>query len=380
MRDKISAENLLKTIANFSNTSGLEVNRSKSECLLLSFEMNLNEYSEHFMGIPVVENLKILGHYHGKNDLVCNFQNFYSKLDKMSKIFNIWKQRNLTIMGKNLLINSLSTSLFIFNAQIDIPPVEFIKSVEKIHKEFLWGGTPKIAHHTIIADYEKGGIKYKDLNSFLASINVKFIQNLSPNICCGHSVLPNLWIKKLFKIPTSTNNEQQMYFQEYFSIKLNILDCKIKIPRKLQYKGHPFYYPILKKFESTSENICIKTENILSTPIWFNRYLKTQFDTELSQAGFNFIKDIFPSNQPLENYNNLRNNKIRKLRNIANKIPLVWRDKITQSDNCFVTVLPYHTVNLNGFDIQLRTLAADNIYSLLIADKIRLPTGLLRWR
>ena len=157
MRDKISAKNLLTTIAFFSKTSGLEVNMSKSECLLLSFEMNLNGYSEQFMGIPVVEDLKILGHYHGKNELVCNFQNFYSKLEKMSKMFNIWKQRNLTIVGKNLLINSLSTSLFIFNAQIEIPPVDFIKSVEKIHKEFLWGGTPKIAHPTIISEYEKGG-------------------------------------------------------------------------------------------------------------------------------------------------------------------------------------------------------------------------------
>ena len=132
MRDETSAGILLNKIELFSKASGLEVNRSKSECLLLTFEMNLNEYSEQFLGIPVVQNLKILGHYHGKSELVCNFQNFYNKLDTMSKIFNNWKRRNLTIAGKNLLINSLSTSLFIFNAQIDIPPVDFIKMVEKI--------------------------------------------------------------------------------------------------------------------------------------------------------------------------------------------------------------------------------------------------------
>ena len=89
MRDRISAENLLKKIELFSKTSGLEVNRSKSECLILSFEMQLNEYSDQFLGIPLVENLKILGHYHGKNELVCNFQNFYCKLEKMSKVLNI---------------------------------------------------------------------------------------------------------------------------------------------------------------------------------------------------------------------------------------------------------------------------------------------------
>ena len=100
MKDIVSAENLLKTIKLFSKTSGLEVNRSKSECLLLSFEMGLNKYSEHFSGIPVVQDLKVLGHYFGKNNLICNSQNFYRKLETMSKLFNIWRQRSLTVMGK----------------------------------------------------------------------------------------------------------------------------------------------------------------------------------------------------------------------------------------------------------------------------------------
>ena len=215
MKDQNSAEILLKTIEKFSKTSGLEVNRSKSECLLLSYEMNLNEYSEQFLGIPVVENLKILGHYHGKNRTVCDFHNFYSKLEKISKLFNVWKQRYLTLIGKNLLINSLSTSLFLFNAQIDIPPVDFIKLVEKQHKEFLWGGTPKIAHHTIISDYKQGGIKYKDINDFLSSINIKFVQNISN---ASHSLLPNLWIKQLFNIPASSPDQHQVhgYFEKLF--------------------------------------------------------------------------------------------------------------------------------------------------------------------
>ena len=43
------------------------------------------------------------------------------------------------------------------------------------------GGTPKITHNTIIADYSEGGIKYKDLDSFIKSINVKFLVNLKRN-------------------------------------------------------------------------------------------------------------------------------------------------------------------------------------------------------
>ena len=56
MKDKKSAENLLLVISQFSKVSGLEVNRTKSECLLLDFEMNLSTHEGTLCGIPVVEN------------------------------------------------------------------------------------------------------------------------------------------------------------------------------------------------------------------------------------------------------------------------------------------------------------------------------------
>ena len=75
---------MLIKIEHFSKISGLVVNRTKSECLLLSFEVELGEGAQ-FLGIPVVENLKILGHFYGKNELICNYQNFYRKLEKNEK-------------------------------------------------------------------------------------------------------------------------------------------------------------------------------------------------------------------------------------------------------------------------------------------------------
>ena len=89
LKDKLSMEFLLSYVEKFSQVSGLEINRTKSECLILEFETNLTEGSESFVGIPIVENLKILGHYFGKNKVVCDFQNFFRKLSKIDKIFNL---------------------------------------------------------------------------------------------------------------------------------------------------------------------------------------------------------------------------------------------------------------------------------------------------
>ena len=118
-----------------------------------------------------------------------------------------------------------------------------------------------------------------------------------------------------------------------------------------QYKGHQFYYKILKTSVNLFESNCTHLENLFSIPIWFNRILKTNFDAEISNAGFNFVKDLFPKNQPLTQFNGLRNIKIRKLRNIKDKIPQGWQDKILNSRSCFITVIPHQKLNLQGSDI-----------------------------
>ena len=127
------------------------------------------------------------------------------------------------------------------------------------------------------------------------------------------------------------------------------------------------------------EKDCVKIENFLSIPIWFNRTLKTKFDTEISKAGFNFIKDIFPENQQLAQFNGLRNMKIRKLKNIRDKIPPIWQNKIVNSCSNFITVIPDQIINLQDNDYNFKDITSKQIYQQLIGKKIRPPSGLLYW-
>ena len=205
-------------------------------------------------------------------------------------------------------------------------------------------------------------------------MNVKFLQNLPLASETSHTVLPILWIKQLFKIPTGDTGD-------YFSTCLNILDCKYKTPRKAFYRGHPFYFAILKSIENVSTKLCKNTENILAIPIWYNRYLQTKFDSEISQAGFNFIKDLFPNNSALVNFGNLAQIKIRKLQRLINMIPQNWRDQVLHCQvSNYVTIEPCQKVNLNGLDIPFKKLSVEVLYGQSILPKLRLPTGFLRWQ
>ena len=175
--NKNSAINVITKINNFSKISGLEINKTKSECLILNYE-NL-QHTETVDGIPIVNNLKILGHYFGKEKIICNYNNFFSKLAKMEKIFNIWKQRQLTLFGKTLIIKALVNSLYLFNSQVDFPPHEFIKEANTLCKSFLWNsGTAKIEHKAIINTPRNAGLGYPDLESTLKTLALKNIYDV----------------------------------------------------------------------------------------------------------------------------------------------------------------------------------------------------------
>ena len=108
-------------------------------------------------------------------------------------------------------------------------------------------------------------------------------------------------------------------------------------------------------------------ESLISVPIWYNKTLKTKFDS----AGFNFIKDLFPENQPLVHFNGLRYIKIRKLRNIINNIPQGWINKIVSSLSNFITVIPCQRINLQGNERFFNEITSKQIYQKLIERKIK---------
>ena len=120
-------------------------------------------------------------------------------------------------------------------------------------------------------------------------------------------------------------------------------------------------------------------ENILSIPIWFNKHLKTKFDVDISLAGFNCLKDLFPGNFRLGlrlGITGLGPLKVRKLGNIINKVPQDWVNCIENSTLSSV-VHPCQTTNLHGGDYFLRYMGSEKIYKILIAKSTRIQTGVV---
>ena len=217
----------------------------------------------------------------------------------------------------------------------------------------------------------------------IRSINLKFLLNLTSESQNRCTILPQLWLNDLFKIPTLFTNQDQVYFYNFFRDKINILDCKIKVPRKSSWKGHPFYFEILKSFEKIISSLPNSLENTLSIPIWFNKFMQTKFDVTISRAGFNYLKDFYPRGRQI-NFNlnrpNLGPPKLRKLKNILGKISQLWGNCIESSPVTFTVVSPRQVVNISGNDSFLQHLGSDRYYKILTSYLTKPPTGVLRWR
>ena len=255
-----------------------------------------------------------------------------------------------------------------------------MKIIEARNKEFLWeSGVAKIAHHSIIGDYNQGGIRYKDIAATVKSMNLKFVIRLSSHVTTNSMCLPKYWMKKLFNIPIESNDLESQYITSFLDNQLNILNCRFKLPKKSKWKGHPFYYEALVNYELLLENFPKSYESIMSIPLWFNKELNTRFDASLSKLGFNYIIDLFNytedrvCHEPSEIF--LRN-KVAHLKNILD--PRIKRIVIENSMKT-VIIHPFQTISVRNQDRTLSKLESRNIYDILIANKIRLPRGFLNW-
>ena len=279
-------------------------------------------------------------------------------------------------MGKNLLINSLINSLFLFNAQIEMPPNDFVKIIDSKNKKYLWGGgVPKIAHHSIIGD-----IQDKDLHTVTLAANYKFLNRLKNNSGENGTFLPRFWLLQMFKIPVQDDNVDQKHFYDFFTSQLSILDCKFKVPRKTHWRGHPFY-DLLQSFAKQIEYIPKTVENILSIPLWYNYFLGTKFNLKLSKLGYNFLRDLYRSGKLLdeEDLSHLQPNDVRALRNLITKIPNTITETLRSASPKLIVINPSQVIQYRGRDYWVNRMDSKMVYHKLISPKIRLPTGLLNW-
>ena len=103
--------------------------------------------------------------------------NYLPKLSRLKSTLHLWSMRDLTPIGRNVIVktSALSQLVFLFLV-LPNPPDSFIKEVETAIFNFLWSGNPdKIKRLSIINTIDEGGLKFIHVKSFMNSLKSTWI-------------------------------------------------------------------------------------------------------------------------------------------------------------------------------------------------------------
>ena len=178
---KKSFENCIFCLNFFSSMSGLKMNADKTKVVWIGAKRKSDIKFMHDLNFewnPAV--FKVLGIVFSVeiNDIVK--LNYEHKLRDIQHLLQSWSKRILTPIGKIIVIKNLASSKLVhLFTNLPDPPPSFLSELNKCFYNFLWDGKrAKLSRAYICKNYEDGGIKMLDVNSFLSALKISWLKRV----------------------------------------------------------------------------------------------------------------------------------------------------------------------------------------------------------
>jgi hypothetical protein len=363
IEDKKSLENILKILDTFEQYAGLKLNKTKTEAMWIG--KNVNNRSEP-LAIKWVKQVHALGIFFSYDNDSVVLKNFMDRAKEFKKILDMWLQRDLSLIGKITILKSLAFSKVLYQCGVMTIPDKFIEHLNDLAYHFIWSGKKdKIKRETLIANYEDGGLKMLDIQSFLKAQKAMWVKRLMVNDTASWKALPLLHLEGLLGKET---------------FKCNI-DCSIRP------KNFPdFYWQVLQSWFAFKE-LTLKSRNaydIRRESLWLNRNIKLNGKELRSknweESGIYIIHDILRENgdfltaEEMEAKFNIKCD-VMKYNKIKCAIPIEWRKilKLTNIKEKAISSKEYLAVNIKNKIKSVQSLTNKEIYWTFINEKRILP-------
>ena len=112
-------------------------------------------------------------------DEMCN-SNFRDKLRKIEDMFNLWSLRNLSLIGKVRVVNTLIVRHYLlYLGSVLHMPKQYIAQFQKLVQGFIWNSKPpKVKYKTMINTIDNGGMNLHDIACKMESLKLKWIKKI----------------------------------------------------------------------------------------------------------------------------------------------------------------------------------------------------------
>jgi len=363
----------LKTIFRLLDKYGLasesKLNNDKCKGMLLGSLRNADRNTPGLDLAHFEEKLKILGVWISNGIVDTYHDNWIPIIEKINKVLNMWKARNMSIFGRCLIAKSKALSKVWYVASVMQMQKDTYDTIQQVVNNFIWFGKKQIISKAICYNKrQEGGLSNVHVEAKCRTIRVK-------------------WIRKVFQVSNQTEDWQALGTQFIIKCNLSILSIRV-LCFKYRYdekNGNVpgFYKEIINtwlslKFERKPLN---NTSDILEEHLWNNETLKTFNEGTVRNAewclgGIKKIGDIWNKtknefldpnviNEKMGTVNrtiNFRMSVIREYQILKGKIPNEWVEILERRERD--EQIEHRNPNISEmFEIDKNKMATRNVYT-----------------
>lgn len=285
-------------------------------------------------------------------------KNLKTKLEDLKVTLNLWKMRNLSLLGKILVTKSLALSKLVYVASVIPIPDNIINLVQKEINRFIWNSEiPKIKYTISCQRFGDGGFKFPNFEIQVKSLQLNWIKRF-------FSANEAKW-KKLINAFTGTMN-----ITDLLLTRCSLSTSTIKLPT--------FYDNVITSWKILRNcmNEISLNPPILTECLWFNNYIcienKPIFFSEWYKNGIMFLEDILNNNGTFltldEFYERFRfKPSFLQYTSLLSSIPSNWK-KTAKKETHFLSNEKdqNYTLNIQGKLVPLCNLTCKDIYWILL--------------
>jgi hypothetical protein len=180
-------QEIVNCYSKFSEYSGIKLNLPKTEILVIGKKGNEKENftitsNQETITITDQVSVKICGITFSNNDNLAYKENIENKILKLEKQLTLWRQRNLTLKGKILIVKTFGLSQLIYSMQSTRINEPELKRIEDIIYKFIWNLNPsgnntngKIKRDVLQQDYIDGGLKAPNIRHINTALKIRYL-------------------------------------------------------------------------------------------------------------------------------------------------------------------------------------------------------------
>ena len=253
--DQKSLDAVLNTLKIFSRNSGFKVNYDKTTI----YRIGSIKHSK--AQLYTKENLKYGGNSFNILGVDVNTdpaklipENYDYLINKAQAILKTWQSRNLSILGKVTVINSLVSSLFVYKMTVlPLLPNSYIKRIHKMLNEFMWNGRKaKISLEKLQYSKKQGGVNL---------VNFEW----------KDKALKISWVEILQNEPALA---ELAYKQLNYMLKENIWKCNLKQKDIKDLFSNSFWRDVLISWAEINEHEVVTPDQVMGQFYWLNSNIR----------------------------------------------------------------------------------------------------------